>query len=131
MVAFRLPVHRLSPARVSSRIHSRASRIKRDDSSGYDIALPEAIDVIVGENLPEEILNHECIYDMILVERFSSPLKTNSGILLPAVDGKDQRHMVKVLSMPQSYGLESENGRVAPIEDLAPYKVGDIVYVKV
>lgn len=32
--------------------------------------------------------------------------------------------------MPSSYGLESEQGRVQPIEEIAPYKIGDIVYIQ-
>jgi co-chaperonin GroES (HSP10) len=85
---------------------------------------------IIGENVPEEILQQNAIYDMILVERFNAPEKTSFGLYLPKVEGKDQKHVGKIISVPNSYGLESELGRVAPIEEIAPYKVGDIVFIK-
>lgn len=85
----------------------------------------------VGENLPDEISKHRCIYDMILVERYSTPERTSTGLFLPVVEGKDQKHLGKVLSMPQEYGLESEQGRVQPIHAIAPFKIGDLVYIKV
>jgi co-chaperonin GroES (HSP10) len=91
---------------------------------------PAAPDFVVGEGIPEDIAKQACIYDMILVERFSQPEKTDFGLFLPTVEGKDQKHLGKVLSVPSSYGLEGENGRLASIEEIAPYKVGDIVYIR-
>ena len=32
--------------------------------------------------------------------------------------------------MPTDYGLESEQGRVQPVDEIMPYKVGDIVYIR-
>jgi co-chaperonin GroES (HSP10) len=93
-------------------------------------AVPAAPTFVVGENIPEEILKQSCIYDMVLVERISQPEKTDFGLFLPKVEGKDQKHLGKVLSVPSSYGLEGENGRVAPVSEIIPYKVGDIVYVR-
>ncbi len=84
----------------------------------------------MGDSIPEEISKQSCIYDMILVERMSQPEKTDFGLFLPTVEGKDQKHLGKVLSIPSSYGLEGENGRLAPIEEVAPFKVGDIVYIR-
>lgn len=86
---------------------------------------------LVGENLPEEVAGNSCIYDMILVERLSAPLTTSSGILLPLIEGKDQKHLGKVLSIGKGYGLESEQGRLQGIDEIAPYCVGDIVYIRV
>ena len=97
---------------------------------GIDVK-PETPSVIVGEDLPDEIKNHNAIYDMILVERISQPEKTSVGLILPKIDGKDQKHLGKVLSIPTDYGLEGENGRVAPVSEIIPYKVGDIVYIRV
>ena len=91
---------------------------------------PAAPDFVVGEAIPEEIAKQACIYDMVLVERFNQPDKTDFGLFLPTVEGKDQKHLGKVLSVPTSYGLEGENGRLAGIEEIAPYKVGDIVYIR-
>lgn len=85
---------------------------------------------IVGENVPEEIKKQNAIYDMILVERFSAAEKTDFGLFLPKVEGKDQKHVGKVLSVPTTYGLESEQGRVQTVEEIAPYKVGDMVYIQ-
>ena len=53
---------------------------------------------------------------MILVERFSAPQKTSSGLWTPVTEGKDRKHMAYVISVPSSYGLESEQGRLQPIE---------------
>jgi co-chaperonin GroES (HSP10) len=86
---------------------------------------------VVGESIPDEISKHKCIYDMILVERYSMPEKTTSGLFMPVVEGKDQRHVGKVLSMPAEYGLESEQGRIRPVEEIAPFSLGDVVYIKV
>ena len=86
---------------------------------------------IVGEDVPEELLKLNGIYDMILVERLTSPTKTSFGLILPEVEGKDRKHLGKVLSIPTSYGLESEQGRTAPISEICPYKVGDLVFLQV
>ena len=85
---------------------------------------------VVGEDVPEEILKQNSIYDMILVERYSQPEKTDFGLFLPKVEGKDEKHLGRVVSVPTSHGLEGEQGRVAPISEIAPYKVGDVVYIK-
>mmetsp|Transcript_175 Transcript_175/g.217 ORF Transcript_175/g.217 Transcript_175/m.217 type:complete len:167 (+) Transcript_175:130-630(+) len=91
---------------------------------------PAAEPYVVGENIPEEILMQKCIYDMILVERFSQPEKTDFGLFLPKVEGKDEKHLGKVLSVPLTHGLEGEQGRLAPITEIAPYKIGDVIYIK-
>lgn len=85
---------------------------------------------VVGEDVPEEIMRHQAIYDMVLIERISAPLKTSVGLFLPKVEGKDRKHLGKVLSVPQGYGLESEQGRVQPLSEIADVKVGDVVYVR-
>mmetsp|Transcript_26192 Transcript_26192/g.26437 ORF Transcript_26192/g.26437 Transcript_26192/m.26437 type:complete len:170 (+) Transcript_26192:44-553(+) len=91
--------------------------------------IPEKEKYTVGENIPEEISKQVAIYDMILVERFSAPPKTESGLWMPQTVGKDRKHLAYVISVPSSYGLESEQGRLQPIEKIAPYKAGDIVWV--
>lgn len=93
-------------------------------------AVQEGPEFVVGENIPDEIKKQSAIYDMILVERFSAAEKTDFGLFLPKIEGKDQKHVGKVLSVPTSYGLESEQGRVQPIEEISPYKVGDVVYIQ-
>ena len=85
----------------------------------------------VGVDIPEEIAVQKAIYDMILVERFNAPEQTSSGLFLPKIEGKDRKHLAKVLSVPVGYGLESEQGRVQSLDEIAPIKVGDTVYVKV
>eukprot|EP01038_Epipyxis_sp_PR26KG_P013896 gene13896-18633_t len=85
---------------------------------------------VVGEDVPEEILKQAAIYDMILVERFSQPETTSFGLFLPKMEGKDQKHLGQVISLPKGHGLESELGYIAPIEIISPFKVGDIVYIK-
>eukprot|EP01036_Dinobryon_divergens_P028313 gene28313-37244_t len=85
---------------------------------------------IVGENLPIEVSTDSAIYDMILVERISAPERTSFGLYLPKVEGKDQKHLGKVISMPVDYGLESEQGRVQPVEEILPFNLGDIVYIR-
>ena len=86
---------------------------------------------VVGENLPVEVSTDSAIYDMILVERISAPERTSFGLFLPKVEGKDQKHLGKVISMPVDYGLESEQGRVQPLEEILPFNLGDIVYIRV
>lgn len=84
---------------------------------------------VVGENVPEEIMKQAAIYDMILVERYSAPERTSVGLILPKTEGKDQKHVGRVLSMG-NYGLESENGRVQGPEEISPFQVGDDVYIR-
>jgi co-chaperonin GroES (HSP10) len=86
----------------------------------------------VGVDVPEYLTTMKPIYDMILVERFSVPTKTQSGLFMPTeVEGADQKHLGVVLAVPADYGLESEQGRIQPIAEIAPYKVGDKVYIRV
>ena len=113
--------HSLSIGRLSPLF----ARLKKGD--GLTAAAPT---FVVGENIPEEILKQNSIYDMILVERYSQPEKTDFGLFLPKVEGKDEKHLGKVISVPTNHGLEGEQGRVAPIAEIAPYKVGDVVYIK-
>ena len=92
---------------------------------------------VVGEDLPPEVIKlmKEPIYDMILVERYSAPESTETGIYLPpGPEGKDRRHLGKVLGIP-SYGLESEQGRLQAMNELIAcgepaLKVGDVVFLK-
>ena len=86
---------------------------------------------VVGENLPAEVSSDLAIYDMVLVERISAPEKTSFGLYLPKVEGKDMKHLGKVISMPVDYGLESEQGRVQPVEEILPFNLGDVVYIRV
>lgn len=86
--------------------------------------------IVVGADLPEEILKMAVIYDMLLVERFSEPSQTVTGLFLPKVEGKDRKHTALVLSCPTEYGLESEQGRVQSPAEIAPYGVGDTVLVR-
>lgn len=98
---------------------------------------PDGAKWIVGEDLPPEVtkIMDQPIYDMILVERYSAPEETETGIYLPpGPEGKDRRHLGKVLGIP-SYGLESEQGRLQPMNELIScgepaLKVGDVVYLK-
>lgn len=112
-------------SRSSTRLSPLFARMKKND--GLTAAAPV---FVVGEDIPAEILKQNSIYDMILVERLSQPEKTDFGLFLPKVEGKDEKHLGKVLSIPTSHGLEGEQGRVAPIAEIAPFKVGDIVYIK-
>lgn len=41
-----------------------------------------------GVDIPEIIAKQSAIYDMILVERLSSPEKTDFGLFLPKVEGQ-------------------------------------------
>ena len=67
---------------------------------------------------------------MILVERIQRPAQTSVGLFIPKTEGADRKHMGKVLSIPTSYGLESEQGRVQGIDEIMPYKVGDVVFLR-
>lgn len=100
--------------------------------AGVNIALPaEEQDTFVpGKDIPQEVANLQSIYDMILVERLHEPEKTTGGLFLPKTEGRDQKHLGVVLSMP-TYGLESENGLLNPIEAIAPFAVGDTVFIRV
>jgi len=83
----------------------------------------------VGVNVPEEIMKQASIYDMILVERYSAPERTSLGLILPKTEGKDQKHLGRVLSKGK-YGLEAEIGRVQGPEEISPFEVGDDVYIR-
>lgn len=109
------------------RLPALAARLRKSDGI-KDAGVAQ--DYVVGEDIPKEIAENNCIYDMILVERYSQPEKTDFGLFLPKVEGKDQKHLGKVLSVPTSYGLESENGRLQPVDEICPYKVGDVVFIK-
>ena len=94
---------------------------------------PEAIEAgpVPGEDVPEEILNMEPIYDMILVERISRPQQTGGGLFLPTTEGDDEKRLGVVLRVPsEGYGLESEGGRIQGFDEIAPVKPGDRVYLK-
>jgi co-chaperonin GroES (HSP10) len=114
-----------------NRIHASSSRLdvrerrKRDGSDN----LPTAPEYVVGDDVPEEISRNKAIYDMILVERFSQPERTGGGLFMPKTEGKDEKHLGKVLSMP-TYGLESEQGRLATPSEIMPYTIGDVVYIR-
>ena len=87
--------------------------------------------IAVGSDIPEEIKKNRAIYDMVLVERFSVPEKTDAGLFIPIVEGKDLKHVGKVLSVPIEYGREGEQGHVVPAKLMCPYEVGDVVFIKV
>jgi len=112
------------------RFHNNAVKLQARVKKTDDAAVEDAPTFVVGENIPEDIKKQNAIYDMILVERFNAAEKTAFGLFLPKIDGKDQKHVGKVLSMPLTYGLESEQGRLQTIQEIAPYKVGDIVYIQ-
>ena len=85
----------------------------------------------VGENVPDEIKQLSVLYDMILVERLSTPEQTATGIILPKTEGKDKRQLGRVLSVPGLHGLESEHGRVQPDTEICPgIKPGDTVFLR-
>mmetsp|Transcript_14716 Transcript_14716/g.24390 ORF Transcript_14716/g.24390 Transcript_14716/m.24390 type:complete len:177 (-) Transcript_14716:584-1114(-) len=130
VVSFRVPAlsSRQSHVARDTALNSRRRERRKNEA---EVALPTGtVDYVVGEDIPEELQNLLPIYDMVLVERFAAPLQTASGLLLPEVTGKDQMHVGKVLAVPTSYGLESEQGRLAPVEEIIPYKVGDSVYIR-
>ena len=67
---------------------------------------------------------------MILVERVNMPEKTGGGLFMPQVEGKDKKHVGLVLSVPNAYGLESEQGRVQPIQvcyGIWKFKLADLM----
>lgn len=80
--------------------------------------------------VPEEIANMQSVNDMVLVERVSSMEKSFRGILLPAAEGRDRKHLGVVLSIPKGI-VVSDKGSSQPVEALCPYKVGDTVFIKV
>lgn len=82
------------------------------------------------EGIPEQLRNHKCLYDMILVERLTVPETTKSGLYVPRA-GKTEQRVARVVAMPKGYGVESATGNVVPVEVLAPFKAGDLVFVKV
>ena len=45
-----------------------------------------------------------------------STLFIAGGLFIPKVEGQDKKLVGLVLSMPSDYGLESEGGRIQPIE---------------
>jgi co-chaperonin GroES (HSP10) len=83
-----------------------------------------------GVDIPPEVAKLNAIYDMVLVERFSEPEKLSSGLFLPKTEGRDKKSLGKVLSVPVGHGLESEIGRVQPLSEIAPCKVGDVVFLQ-
>lgn len=107
--------------RNSYRLYGKAVNVPEFETPSFE----------VGEDIPEEIMQNNAIYDMILVERYNAPEKTSFGLFLPKVDGKDKKSLGKVLSVPSDYGLEAEGGLVLPIGQIAPYKKGDVVFIKV
>lgn len=116
----------------TSSIHCRNSIVlsarKRSLEAGSEAASSFGFDQ-VGKDIPEEIAKQQAIYDSILVERYNAPQQTATGLFLPTVEGKDQKHVARVLSVP-TYGLESEQGRIQGPEEVCPYEVGDVVYVR-
>ena len=117
-------------AEKSSRQERRAARAAKLGSSMEASLTPK---FIPGVDIPPEISKMcSTIYDMILVERFSQPAATDTGIILPpGPEGADRRQLAIVLAVPpEGYGLESEGGRVQPLHELATVKVGDMVYLK-
>ena len=123
---------RMSEDAPADRASRRAAR-REEMNKGLDTDKPS---YVVGEDIPLAIQNlmKEPIYDMILVERYSAPPKTVGGIILPpGPEGKDRRKLAKVLAIPK-LGLESEQGRVQPMNELVrtnpDLKVGDRVYLQ-
>lgn len=112
-------------------LSTKINQARRSKDNGANLPEVVAPTFVVGEDVPEEILKQNTIYDMILVERFNAPEQRASGLFLPKIEGQDRKHLAKVLSVPTNYGLESEQGRLQGIDEIAPYKVGDTVYIKV
>jgi co-chaperonin GroES (HSP10) len=128
ILAKRPPSHLTTAARI--RTSDSASSSPKDASSASGGAVVTKPAYVAGEDLPEEIMKQSVIYDMLLVERINTPTTTNFGLFLPKVDGKDLKHTAVVISIPTEYGLESEQGRVQPPEEICPYKKGDVVFVR-
>jgi co-chaperonin GroES (HSP10) len=115
---------------VRSNLLLNARRRSSEGGVGGEAPASSDKDFEVGVNVPEDLARQAAIYDMILVERFHAPTKTKAGLFLPKVEGKDEKHIAKIISMPTSHGLESEQGRVQGLEEIAPYKLGDVVFVR-
>ena len=110
-------------------VHDSGLKARKRSSETGSVSVADFGFDQVGNDIPEEIAKQQAIYDSILVERFNAPLQTATGLFLPKVDGKDQKHVAKVLSVP-TYGLESEQGRIQGPQEVCPYNVGDVVYVR-
>lgn len=66
----------------------------------------------------------QCHYDMVLCERIQGKPATESGLFVPQED-LPKLHLCRVVSLGP--GREEENGRIAPMPDIA---VGDVVIAK-
>ena len=113
---------------IFNKFHSKALSARRSAASEVTLDVPK---YTPGVDVPEEVLKHQAIYDMILVERINQPEKTVSGIILPKMEGQDKKQVGIVISLGKDYGLESEQGRIQEMNEIAPFKVGDQVYIKV
>ncbi len=56
---------------------------------------------LIGKELPEEIAKFVPIHDMVLLERYSQPETTPSGLFVPTTEGKDRKHIAKVIAVPK------------------------------
>jgi hypothetical protein len=67
--------------------NGRTRRLRKGESDlgTSSQGVPGASTFVVGEDLPEEIESYKAIYDMILVERYSRPEKTTTGLYIPTV----------------------------------------------
>lgn len=91
-----------------------------------------AAEIVAGANLPDEISKLKAVNDMVLVERISAPEKTASGLIIRATEGRDKKHMAKVISVPDAnQKIVNEHGNVIPVSTIVPCNVGDTVLVKV
>jgi len=116
-----------------TRLWSEAPRQSRKERQAAAATGPAVLPprFVEGENIPAEIKEQSVIYDMILVERINAPEQTTTGLFLPKVEGKDKKQLGKVLSVPTTYGLESEQGRVQPPSELFGDIVpGDVVFLR-
>ena len=75
----------IQPSPFSFQLFERTRRPRRNRVEDSNIATEKEVDYVVGEDLPEEIKSYQAIYDMVLVERFSRPLKTAVGLFIPTV----------------------------------------------
>ena len=55
-----------------------STQLKSTRRNRPEAPVKETITYVVGENIPEDILKQNAIYDMILVERFNQPEKLGS-----------------------------------------------------
>lgn len=91
-----------------------------------------AAEVVAGVDLPDEISKLRAVNDMVLVERISAPEKTASGLFIRATEGRDKKHLAKVISVPDAnQKIVNEHGNVIPVSTILPCKIGDTVFVKV